>query len=94
VDSLSASAIAVLVLLHVAALISAWVTRLTNGSRHESLSQLACFAAMAVVGAAGCFCCQIELGFSLPSGVTLVVMVLTAVVDFRPTQEQVGRLLH
>jgi hypothetical protein len=91
-DSLSLSTVTVLALLHVAALFAAWSTRLTNGSRLESLSQLACFAGMIAVGAAGCFCCQIELGFSLPSGVTLVVMVLAAVADFRPTQEPVGRL--
>lgn len=94
VDATSSSTILILAVLHILALVLAWTTRLATGSRHEAISQLACFAAMAGVGAAGCFCCQIELGFSVPSGVTLVAMVLMAVVDFRPTQEPAGRVQH
>src|SRR5690242_13554272 len=38
--------------LHVAALIAAYFTRVAAGSRHENLSQLVCFAAMAIIGIA------------------------------------------
>jgi hypothetical protein len=91
-EPISIQAVAALAVLHLAAIAAAWTTRLTTGSRMEALSQLGCFAAMIAVGAVGCFCCQLELGLSVPSGVTLVIMVLMAVVDFRPTQEPAGRL--
>jgi hypothetical protein len=42
---------------------------------------------MAAVGAAAWICRQHESGLWIPSGVTLVAMVLTAVVDFRRTHE-------
>jgi hypothetical protein len=90
-DVLSLGGLSGLLCLHVIALVIAWGTRLTHGSPLEPVLQLGCLLAMAGVAACGLFCCQIELGFSLPSGVTLVVMVLAAVADFRPTQEAVGR---
>jgi hypothetical protein len=91
-DSLSFQGLTGLVFLHAAALAVAWATRLANGSRLESVLQGGFLLAMFGVAASALFCCQIELGFSIPSGVTLVVMVLAAVADFRPTQEPAGRL--
>jgi hypothetical protein len=91
-EPISIQAVAALAFLHLAAIAAAWTTRLAVGSRMEALSQLGCLLAMIVVGAVGCFCCQLELGLSVPSGVTLVIMVLMAVLDFRPTQEPAGRL--
>jgi hypothetical protein len=82
-----------LIVVHALALAIAWGTRLANGSRLESLLQFGFLLAMLGVAACGLLCCQIELGFSIPSGVTLIVMVLAAVADFRPTQEPAG-LLH
>ena len=94
IDPISAKAVAALILLHVSALVIAWCTRLVTGTRWEGLSQLGFFLAMFGIGASACFCCQIEFSFSVPSGVILVAMVLTAVADFRPTQEPAGRLIH
>lgn len=91
-EPISVQALAGLILLHLAALAIAWGTRLATGSRVEGISQLSFFVAMFGIAMSACFCCQIELGFSVPSGVTLMVMVLTAVADFRPTQEPAGRL--
>jgi hypothetical protein len=91
-DPISARAIAAWILVHVGALAAAWGTRVAAGSRLESLFQIAFFVAMLCVGAVACMSCQLQLGFSVPSGVTLVLMVLAAVVDFRPTLEPVGRM--
>lgn len=91
-DPISTRVVAALFLVHCGALVAAWGTRVATGSRLEALSQIAFFAAMVCVGTSGCLCCQLELGLSVPSGVTLVAMVFTAVVDFRPTQEPVGRM--
>jgi hypothetical protein len=93
-DPVSVPVVAALILLHAVAIVIAWATRLATGSRLEGLSQLGFFAAMFGIGASALFFCQIEFGFSVPSGITLVAMVLTAVADFRPTQEPVGRLIR
>jgi hypothetical protein len=91
-DSLSVGGLSGLISLHAFALAVAWGTRLASGSRVESLMQFGFLLAMFGVAACALFTCQIELGLSMPSGVTLVIMVLAAVADFRPTQEPAGRL--
>jgi hypothetical protein len=75
------------IFLHVGALAAAWCTRMAAGSRLEPLVQIAFFAAMAAVGGAAWVCRQQEVGLWIPSAVTLMVMVLTAVIDFRRTHE-------
>jgi hypothetical protein len=92
-DSISMPVLAGFVSLHLAGLAAAWATRLARGSRAEPMSQLAFFAIMGAIGLTACLCCRIELEFSVPSGVTLMAMVLTAVADFRPTHEPAGRIL-
>ena len=91
-EPISTQVVAGWVVLHIVALLAAWCTRLASGSSLEGFTQLGFYAAMACVGVVACFCGQLELGFSVPSGITLVAMVLLAVVDFRPTQEPAGRL--
>jgi hypothetical protein len=91
-DPLSTRAIVAWCFMHLLAILVAWGTRLATGTRCEALSQLGFLAAMLGVAATACWCCQLALGYSVPSGMTLVGMVLLAVVDLRPTQEQVGRL--
>lgn len=71
------------IVLHVAALAAAFGTRVAAGSRLETLAQILCFGAMAMVGAAVWICQQTQDGAWGLSAVTLVAMVLTAVVDFR-----------
>ena len=73
--------------LHLGALAAAWGTRVAIGSRAEILLQLAFYASMAAVGMAALICHRLELGLWAPSVGTLIVMVLTAVVDFRRTHE-------
>jgi hypothetical protein len=69
--------------LHVAALIAAYFTRVAAGSRHENLSQLVCFGAMAIIGVAVWISQETHAGAWGLSAATLMGMVLTAVVDFR-----------
>lgn len=73
--------------LHIGALAAAWGTRLAAGSRLEWLVQLSFFVAMAAVGASAWVGHRLELGMGLPSAITLMLMVLTAVVDCRRSQE-------
>lgn len=80
-------------ILHIGALIAAWGTRVAAGSRAEGLAQLACFTAMAAVGSVAWFVHSFESGLSVLSGVVLVVMVLTAVVDLSRPQD-VHSVLH
>ncbi len=93
-DPISIPALAVWIGVHATGLFVAWITRLASGSRLETIAQFGFFTAMGVVGVTACFCCQFQLSFSVPSGITLVVMVLLAIVDFRPTHEPVGRMQH
>jgi hypothetical protein len=72
--------------LHATALVAAFGTRVAAGSRVESLVQIGFFAAMTSVGAAAWLCQQVEVTWCW-SGVTLVLMVLTAVIDFRRISE-------
>jgi hypothetical protein len=72
---------------HLAALACAWGTRLAIDTRIEGLVQVAFFGALAAVGLVTWTSHLLEPGFGIPSGVTLVVMVLMAVIDFRRTHE-------
>ena len=69
--------------LHVAALATAYGTRVAAGSRVENLAQLMCLAAMLMIAAAIWFCQQAQAGSWGMSAATLMAMVLTVVVDFR-----------
>jgi hypothetical protein len=75
--------IAVWVALHVAALVTAYGPSVAAGSSLESITQLAFYGAMMLMGAAIWACQQTHVGTWGLSAVTLIAMVLTAVVDFR-----------
>jgi hypothetical protein len=73
--------------IHAGGLLIAWGTRVAAGSRCEIPMQLACFLAMTAIGGSAWVCGQLGLGFWIPSGITLIAMVLTAVLDFHPSHE-------
>ena len=75
------------IILHVGALTVAWCTRMAAGSRIEPAVHLTFFATMTAVGGSAWICRQLEVGLWIPSAVTLMAMVLTAVIDFRRTHE-------
>jgi hypothetical protein len=78
--------------LHLGALACAWATRLVDGSRLELPLQIGFFAAMGGVGCAAWVSRQFDLAIWMISAVTLVIMVLTAVVDLRRFSEPVRTL--
>jgi hypothetical protein len=75
--------IAAWIALHIAALATAYGTRITVGSCLEGVIQILFYAAMLLMGAAIWACQQVHAGAWGLSAVTLIAMVLTAVVDFR-----------
>jgi hypothetical protein len=85
--SLPTAAVAAYVVLHFGAIASAWGTRLAVGSRVESIMQLAFLVALAAIGFSTWFCHEHDLGLGIPSGMTLIAMVLMAVTDMRRTHE-------
>ena len=93
-DALSLFALVGWIGLHLAALATACVTRIAAGSCCEGVAQFCFFAAMTAVGATAWICQQLDVTWTW-SGITLMVMVLTAVVDFRrmsePAQAAVSR---
>lgn len=74
-------------LIHGTAIASALGTRISAGSSVEPAVQLLFFAALVAVGATAWYCQHLEHGLWIPSGMTLIAMVLTAVCDFRRTHE-------
>ncbi|HMP08456.1 MAG TPA: hypothetical protein PJ982_19070 [Lacipirellulaceae bacterium] len=72
---------------HLCALGCAWGTRLAIGSRYEGLVQLVFLAALGAVGLVAWTSHLFTPGMGIPSGATLIVMVLMAVGDFRRTHE-------
>jgi hypothetical protein len=77
------------VLLHIGALVLALGTRIAIGSRVEAAMQLGFFLAMAALGVTAWVCRHLEMSLWMISAVTLMVMVLTAVTDFRRHSEPV-----
>jgi len=75
------------IVLHVAALVTAYGTRVAAETRLECPVQFCFFAAMTAIGVAAWICQQHEMGSWGLSAVTLVGMVVTAVVDFRRFSE-------
>lgn len=75
------------IVIHLGAIACAWGTRLSAGSRAESFMHVLFFTALLVIGASAWMCQRLEHGLWVPSGITLMAMVLTAVTDFRRTYE-------
>lgn len=84
---LAVSALVGFIALHLSAIACACGTRIASGSRVEGLVQSLFLITMTAVGLAMIYCHQHELGLGLPSGATLIAMVLLAVVDCRRTHE-------
>ena len=93
-DPIYLCAAAAWITLHLGAITAAWGTRVSIGSRAEVVFQLAFFASMSAVGIAAAICHHLELGLWAPSVGTLILMVLTAVVDFRRTHEPAHLVYH
>ena len=77
--------------LHVGATACAWGTRIAVNSRAEAPIQLLFLLAMAAVGFTAWHGHRHELGLGIPSGMTLIAMVVMAVSDFRRTHEPAHR---
>ncbi len=86
-DSVSVCGVLAWLVLHVVAIGAAWATRVAVGSRAEGAFQLCFFLAMATIGVTAVIGHVLELGRWSLSVATLIVMVLTAVTDFRRTHE-------
>lgn len=84
---ISSCAVLALIALHVGAVAAAWATRVSAGSRAEGFVRLAFILGMVAVGCCAWYCRQADSGLGLPSGMTIVAMMLLAVVDFRRTHE-------
>lgn len=79
--------IAGFIALHLFAIACALGTRVASGTRYELLFQFLFLPTLAAVGAAIWFGRSAELGIGIPSGVTLIAMILLAVTDLRRTHE-------
>ena len=96
-NSLPAWQIAGFLALHFGAIACALGTRVAAGSRYELVFQFLFLPVLGAVGVAT-WCCHSEsLGIGIPSGITLIAMVLLAVIDFHRAQESAAPrtfLLH
>lgn len=85
--SLPALEIASFIALHLFAIACALGTRIASETRYELLFQFLFLPTLAAVGASIWFGRSAELGIGIPSGVTLISMILLAVTDLRRTHE-------
>ena len=90
-DPNSAFALFAFLVLHAGGVCCAWGTRVAAGSRAEVPMQFLFFATLGGVGFAAWYCRTADLGLGIPSGMTLIVMVLMAVTDLRRTHEPAHR---
>lgn len=86
-NSLPAWHIVGFVALHFAAISCAIGTRVSAGSRCESLFQCLFLPSLAAIGIATWFGHSEALGIGIPSGMTFMAMILVAVIDFRRPHE-------
>jgi hypothetical protein len=91
-ESVPTAVIVSWIAIHLGAIACAWGTRLSAGSRAETVMQVLFFAALLLVGLSACICQHLDHGLWVPSSLTLIVMVLTAVSDFRRTYEPLQAL--
>jgi hypothetical protein len=84
---ISSCALLALIGLHIGAVAAAWATRVSAGSSAEGFVRLAFIVGMVGVGCCAWYCRQPDSGLGLPSGMTIVAMMLLAVVDLRRTHE-------
>jgi hypothetical protein len=84
---ISSCAVLALIALHIGAVAAAWGTRVSAGSRAEGFVRIAFLLGMVGVACCAWSCHQPDSGLGLPSGMTVVAMMLLAVVDLRRTHE-------
>jgi hypothetical protein len=70
--------------IQVAGLISAWLARLSEGSRRQACCQRLFFGCLGLIGLTTMASLALGPKYWLPSGMTLSIMVVGAVWDFRP----------
>ena len=70
--------------IQVVGLLSAWLARLSEGSRRQTSCHGLFFVCLALIGLSMIASMAAGPKYSLPTGITLSVMVLAAVWDFRP----------
>ncbi len=73
--------------LHLGAIACACGTRVAAGSPCERSFQFLFLLALGAVGMATWYCRDATLGLGIPSGMTLIAMILVAVTDFRRAHE-------
>jgi hypothetical protein len=86
-DSVPSQLLVSWLVIHSGAVLCAVATRLSAGSRAETAMHLLFFVSLAVVGVTAWYCQHLGFDLWVPSGVAMVVMVVTAVSDFRRTHE-------
>jgi hypothetical protein len=77
-------------LIQAAGLVSAWLARLSEGSRSQAPCQCVFLAFLGLVGGATMFSAALGPRYWLVSGATLSVMVLGAIWDFRANVQPEG----
>ena len=70
--------------IQIAGLFSAWLARLSEGSRRQAWCHRLFLACLGLIGLTTMASLALGPKYWLPSGMTLAVMVLGAVWDFRP----------
>lgn len=76
--------------IQIAGLSSAWLARLSEGSRNQASCQRLFFALLGLVGVATMATVALGPRYWLASGATLSAMVLGAIWDFRPQPRPEG----
>jgi hypothetical protein len=71
------------IFLHTAGIFAGWATRLVTGSRLDLLLQVAFFTLLCGLSGVAWWSHQLEHGLWIPTGFTMVAMVLMAVTDLR-----------
>ncbi|MBN2474654.1 MAG: hypothetical protein JXB62_08600 [Pirellulales bacterium] len=76
-----------LVMIELLGLGSAWVTRLSEGSRYETGCQLVFLGLLTITGLATIATAGMGIGYWLTSGPTVCLMALMVLCDFRRARE-------
>lgn len=71
------------IFLHTAGIFAGWATRLVTGSRLDLLLQVTFFTLLCGLSGVAWWSHQLERGLWIPTGFTMVAMVLMAVIDLR-----------
>ena len=78
--------------IQVVGLVSAGLARICEGSRAQGHCQILFFVCLALVGGAAVQSLRLEPGAWMHCAITMALMVLAAVWDFRPAESRVGRV--